>query len=82
MAGHSAHDMAEYVPESVLQEWATKDPIIRFEKVLLDRLIVTPDRILEIDRGVLAEVDRAVNQADAAPRAGWRNSHPRRLLWA
>lgn len=67
MTGHSAHDMAEYVPESLMQEWATKDPIARFEKVLLDRVIVTPDRILEIDRDVLAEVDQAVDQADVAP---------------
>ncbi len=67
MTGHSAHDTAEYVPDALKQEWAGKDPIARFEKLLLDRQVVTPKRVQEIDRNVLADVDRAVHEADAVP---------------
>lgn len=67
MTGHSAHDMADYVPQSLMQEWAKKDPIARFEKVLLNRRALTQECIQEIDRTVLADTDRAVDEADAAP---------------
>jgi TPP-dependent pyruvate/acetoin dehydrogenase alpha subunit len=67
MTGHSAHDMAEYVPKRVMQEWAKKDPITRFEKLLLNRRTLTQERVQEIDHTVLADTDRAVSEADAAP---------------
>ncbi len=67
MTGHSAHDMAEYVPESLLKEWARKDPIVRFERILLERRVISEKRIQEIDRTVLADVDHAVSEADAVP---------------
>lgn len=67
MTGHSAHDMAEYVPEALMQKWAKKDPIARFEKVLLEKRVVTKKRLEEMDRTVVADVDRAVSEADAVP---------------
>jgi TPP-dependent pyruvate/acetoin dehydrogenase alpha subunit len=67
MTGHSAHDMAEYVPEALKQEWAARDPIARFEKLLLDRRKLTQERIQEIDRTIRAEVDQAVDEAESVP---------------
>lgn len=67
MTGHSAHDMAEYVPEAVKQEGTKKDPIARLERLLLDRQMVTQERIRELERQVQEEVDRAVDEADAVP---------------
>jgi TPP-dependent pyruvate/acetoin dehydrogenase alpha subunit len=34
MRGHAEHDDMKYVPEALLEEWAKKDPILRYEAVL------------------------------------------------
>lgn len=67
MAGHSAHDAAEYVPEKLKQAWAKKDPIERLEKVLLSGKSITPQQIEEMDQQVKSEVDVAVTAAEARP---------------
>jgi pyruvate dehydrogenase E1 component alpha subunit len=67
MAGHSAHDAAEYVTEKLKQDWAKKDPIDRLEKLLLAQKTVTRQQIDEIDRRVRGEVDVAIAEAEARP---------------
>jgi pyruvate dehydrogenase E1 component alpha subunit/2-oxoisovalerate dehydrogenase E1 component alpha subunit len=37
MQGHAQHDDARYVPKALLEEWAARDPLTRFRKVILDR---------------------------------------------
>jgi TPP-dependent pyruvate/acetoin dehydrogenase alpha subunit len=65
MAGHSAHDAAEYVPEKMKSAWAKKDPILRLEKVLLARKIMTRPQIEELNNQVNHEIDAAVAEAEA-----------------
>ena len=36
MHGHAEHDPADYVPHEMYEEWAKKDPVELFEKVLLE----------------------------------------------
>ena len=36
MRGHAEHDDMKYVPRELLEEWAGKDPILRYERHLLD----------------------------------------------
>jgi TPP-dependent pyruvate/acetoin dehydrogenase alpha subunit len=67
MAGHSAHDAAEYVPEGLLRQWARKDPIARLGKLLLARRILTRDRIREMEQAIQKEIDEAVALAEASP---------------
>jgi len=67
MAGHSAHDAAEYVPEKLKEEWAKKDPIQRLEKLLLAKKIMTKQQVEELDKQVGAEVAAAVTDAEARP---------------
>jgi TPP-dependent pyruvate/acetoin dehydrogenase alpha subunit len=67
MAGHSAHDAAEYVPEKLKLAWAKKDPIQRLEKLLLARRILTKQQIADLDKQVSQEIDRAVAEAEARP---------------
>jgi TPP-dependent pyruvate/acetoin dehydrogenase alpha subunit len=67
MAGHSAHDAAEYVPEKMKQTWAEKDPIQQLEKILLAREILTTQQIEEIDQRVHKEIDAAIADAEARP---------------
>jgi pyruvate dehydrogenase E1 component alpha subunit len=67
MAGHSAHDAAEYVPEKLKQAWAKKDPIKRLEKVLLARKIMTQQQIEKLNAEISREVDVAIADAEARP---------------
>ena len=67
MAGHSAHDAAEYVPEKLKQEWAKKDPIQRLENLLLSRNIMTKPQIEEFGKRINCEIDRAIAEAEARP---------------
>jgi len=67
MTGHSAHDAADYVPEKTKQVWAKKDPIARFEKVLLARRVLTRERILAMEAAIHKELDEAIAQAEASP---------------
>ena len=67
MTGHSAHDAAEYVPEKLKVAWAKKDPIQRLEKLLLAKRIVTKQQIVDLDKQIGQEIDRAVTEAEARP---------------
>ncbi len=67
MTGHSAHDAAEYVPEKLKLAWAKKDPILRLEKHLLAKKILTRKQIDEVDRQVRDEIDAAIANAEARP---------------
>ena len=35
MHGHSEHDPAKYVPPELLEEWKTRDPILKAERLLV-----------------------------------------------
>jgi pyruvate dehydrogenase E1 component alpha subunit len=67
MTGHSAHDAAEYVPQELLRRWEKKDPIDRFEKLLLARRIQTRERIVAMEARIQKEIDEAVAHAEASP---------------
>jgi len=47
MQGHAQHDDARYVPKEMLDDWAKKDPIVRFRRVVLERGAVLTERELE-----------------------------------
>ena len=68
MAGHSAHDAAEYVPEKLKEAWLKKDPILRLEKFLLAKKILTRQQIEKINRRVREEIDVALADAEARPQ--------------
>jgi 2-oxoisovalerate dehydrogenase E1 component len=70
MRGHAEHDDARYVPKTMIEEWAKKDPVDRFlafmgERGFLDGVDVGALRA-RIDEEVLAEADRA-READEPP---------------
>jgi TPP-dependent pyruvate/acetoin dehydrogenase alpha subunit len=67
MTGHSAHDDAGYVPPELFEEWKLKDPIIRFEKQLLDERTVSQQRIDEMQRECALMIDDAVDWAEKQP---------------
>jgi pyruvate dehydrogenase E1 component alpha subunit len=59
MLGHAAHDDARYVPSELLDEWQAKDPILRYEQVLGEQGLLTPEVQGEIEARVAAELEDA-----------------------
>lgn len=43
MHGHAEHDSADYVPHAMYEEWAKRDPVELFEKVLVDGQVIDAD---------------------------------------
>jgi TPP-dependent pyruvate/acetoin dehydrogenase alpha subunit len=67
MTGHSAHDDASYVSREVFEEWKQKDPISRYQRVLLQEEIISQDKIEAMRKQVIEEVDQAVDWAERSP---------------
>jgi len=67
MAGHSAHDAAEYVPKSVLQSGAKRDPILLLEKFIRSKKFLSPQGVREMDSTIQKEIDDAVAFAESKP---------------
>jgi len=67
MTGHSAHDDAGYVPEELFKEWEAKDPIRRYEQLLVQGQILKSSDCEWIRRSAVEEVDRAVEWAEQNP---------------
>ena len=69
MKGHAIHDAAAYVPQELLEYWRKRDPIVRFEKYLLEKKWLTPKQnetlIAEVEKEV--EEDRAIAEASPMP---------------
>jgi TPP-dependent pyruvate/acetoin dehydrogenase alpha subunit len=63
MQGHAQHDDARYVPKTLIEEWAGKDPLPRFRNVLRDRGAATEKELDEIDT---LTKDYAATEADLA----------------
>jgi TPP-dependent pyruvate/acetoin dehydrogenase alpha subunit len=59
MLGHAQHDSQKYVPPEELEAWRQRDPIRRFEKVLLDDGWLSEAGLQEIRD----EVDRELTEA-------------------
>ena len=67
MTGHSAHDMAHYVPKGLFEEWGKLDPIVRIQQRMLENNWATQAEIDQLHAAVTAEVDEAVAWAEASP---------------
>ncbi len=65
--GHAEHDNQSYVPQSLIDEWAAKDPLVRFESALLDAEIAANADFESIQARVRREVDAATDEAERSP---------------
>jgi len=65
-SGHSRADPAKYRPEGELDEWKKRDPITIYRQRLLD-LGVAEAKLVEMENDVMAEVNRATEEAKASP---------------
>src|SRR5215213_3481926 len=70
MTAHSSDDDdRRYREREEIEEWRQKDPIVRFEKYLMENGLLDEERKEEISAGIKAEVAEASEYAEEAPFA-------------
>jgi TPP-dependent pyruvate/acetoin dehydrogenase alpha subunit len=67
MHGHAEHDPADYVPKEMYEEWAKKDPVQLYEKVLLEAGVLDADRVAQIREDARQHAIAARRKALADP---------------
>lgn len=65
--GHSKSDRNLYRTKDEIEEWKDRDPINRFEKLLLDANLINQDQIEEINQEMNRLIDEAVEFAENSP---------------
>ncbi|MBI4366790.1 MAG: thiamine pyrophosphate-dependent dehydrogenase E1 component subunit alpha [Deltaproteobacteria bacterium] len=63
MTGHGTHDPATYVPKEEKEAWAKKDPILRMQRYLLERKIMTESDDKKWRAEIAAQIEQAVDDA-------------------
>jgi len=67
MRGHEEASGTAYVPRSLLEDWAHKDPIVRFETLLAEEGVLSREQMASVRAGLKERVDEAVEVALAEP---------------
>ncbi len=67
MRGHAEHDDAWYVPKELLEKWAQRDPILRFERFLLKNGVIGKSAMEAMRQRVVSEIDEAQRFAEQSP---------------
>jgi pyruvate dehydrogenase E1 component alpha subunit len=65
MAVHTtADDPKRYRTEEEVEKWRKRDPIARYQKYLMDKGLLSEDKIADIESEVLEEIQAAVDGAE------------------
>ena len=67
MKGPAEHDDARYVPQALVEKWRKKDPILRFEKYLAEKKLMTPSEKAAIEARIEKEIRQDVAFAESSP---------------
>jgi TPP-dependent pyruvate/acetoin dehydrogenase alpha subunit len=67
MKGHAEHDNAAYVPPALIEEWQAKDPVNRFERVLVENGVASQEDLDAITQRAKKTVDDATDEAERSP---------------
>ena len=67
--GHSEIDPADYRVQEELQAWKAKDPIPQFEKKLMEKGILSPEKREGIISEIEDEIKEAIEFAESSPYA-------------
>ncbi len=67
MRGHAEHDDMKYVPRELIEEWAKKDPILRYERHLLDRGLATAEELAAVVDRIEASLAEDLASAEQSP---------------
>ncbi len=65
--GHAEHDNAAYVPAAILEEWKAKDPLARYERVLMETGVASQSDVDAMQQRVKKESDAATDEAERSP---------------
>jgi len=67
MKGHAEHDDARYVPKEILEKWRRKDPILRFDKYLRARKLITVAEEAQLEARIEKEIREDTAFAESSP---------------
>jgi TPP-dependent pyruvate/acetoin dehydrogenase alpha subunit len=67
MHGHSASDDASYVPREMIEEWKKKDPVEKFERVLLNDRILNETVKKQLEEKIASAIADAIEFAERSP---------------
>jgi TPP-dependent pyruvate/acetoin dehydrogenase alpha subunit len=67
MKGHAEHDDARYVPKEVLEQWRSKDPVLRYESLLLAKKLLTAGQKSAVEVRIEKEIHADLAFAEASP---------------
>ncbi len=65
MRGHEEASGNKYVPQSLIDTWADKDPILNFQNYLLEQHIITEDEISNWSHEIKQEINDALQAVDS-----------------
>lgn len=60
----TADDPKRYRTDEEVESWAKKDPLVRFQKYLTEKNLLSDDRIEEVEQEVKNEIQEAVDRAE------------------
>lgn len=68
MRGHEEASGTKYVPKYLFEIWEQKDPVIRFEKYLLEQAVLTEEMISEIRSAQKEHIEQEIREGfDTSP---------------
>jgi 2-oxoisovalerate dehydrogenase E1 component len=67
MRGHEEASGVKYVPQELFEIWGKKDPVVNYEKYLLENNIITQEQIISIKSEIKAEIDAGVISVENEP---------------
>lgn len=67
MHGHSASDDASYVPKGMIEEWKKKDPLERYERILLNDRVLNETNKKQMEEKMTVEIEEAIQFALESP---------------
>jgi len=69
MKGHAQHDDMRYVPKDLLDAWAERDPIDRFERYLVQEAVASAGELRALADEIGPLLDAAADEAERCPPA-------------
>ncbi len=67
MRGHEEASGTKYVPKELFEEWAPKDPLLNYQKFLLENNIIDADFVTETRASIKKEIDAGVEKVFEEP---------------
>jgi 2-oxoisovalerate dehydrogenase E1 component len=65
MRGHEEASGTKYVPKTLMEQWALKDPVDNFERFLLSERIISTETIADLRKQIKIRIDQGLTTAFA-----------------